>query len=89
MYLGFFACTHDKNNFDGQIMLERVPHAKVLTRAPKNQNFTEDMYVNEATKNGEWGQLIVDSITVDKLKVQMQNNYSLGWFCGREVPFFI
>ena len=37
MYLGFFACTQDQDNFDGHIMIERVSHAKFLTRASKNK----------------------------------------------------
>ena len=48
MYLGVFACPQDEENFDGRIMLERMSREKVLTRASKNQYFTEDMYINEA-----------------------------------------
>ena len=36
MYLGVVACLQDKDNFGSRIMLERVSHAKFLTRASKN-----------------------------------------------------
>ena len=42
-------------------MLERMLRAKLMTRASKNQNFMEDVYINEVIKQGEWSQLIVDS----------------------------
>ena len=50
MYLLVFACTQDEHNFDGQIILERVSRAKVLTYASKNQTFTEYLYINKTIK---------------------------------------
>ena len=47
----------------------------MLTRASKNIFLTEDVYINEAIKKGEWRQLIVDSMTVGESKLQMKNNY--------------
>ena len=35
MYLGVIACPQDEDNFDVRIILERVSHAKVLTRDSK------------------------------------------------------
>ena len=80
MYLLVFACTQDEHNFDGQIILERVSRAKVLTYASKNQTFTEYLYINKTIKKEEWRQFIGDSMTVDKLKVKIQNKYSLDGF---------
>ena len=37
IYLGVIACPQDEDNFYGLIMIERVSHAKVLTRASKNK----------------------------------------------------
>ena len=87
MYLGVISYPKDGDNFDGLIMLERVSCAKLLTRASKNHFFTKDIYINEAIKKGELRQLIVDSITVDKFKIQMQNNYSLGGFVAERLRF--
>ena len=48
MYLGVIDCPQYQDKFYGQIMLERVSCEKLLTRASKTQNFTEDVYINEA-----------------------------------------
>ena len=74
MYLGLVDFTQDEDNFNGQIILERVSQANVLTCDSKHKNITEDVYINGANKKGNWKQLIVDSMTVGELKVHMQNN---------------
>ena len=45
------------------------------------------MYINEAIKKGKWRQLIVDIMTAEKLKVQMQNSYSFGGFVAERLHF--
>ena len=59
----------------------------MLTRASKNIFLTEDVYINEAIKKGEWRQLIVDSMTVGESKLQMKNNYSLDSFVEERLHF--
>ena len=85
MYLGVVACPQDEDKFYGRIILERVSRAKVLTSASKNKYFTEDVHINEAIKKGEWRYLIVDNMTVEELKVQMQNNHSLDGFVAERL----
>ena len=87
MYFGVNTFPQYEDNFDGQIMLERVSRAKVLTCDSKNQHFTEDVYINEYIKKGEWRQLIVESMTVKNSKVQVHNNYSLDGFVAERLHF--
>ena len=53
MYVVVIAFIQDEDDFDFRIMREKMLRAKVLTRASKNQDFTEDVYINEAIKKGE------------------------------------
>ena len=55
MHLGVIDFPQDKDNFDDQIILERVSHAKVLTRASKNKHLRDDVYTKEAIKRSSIG----------------------------------
>ena len=55
IYLGVIDFPQDEDNFDDQIILERVSHAKVLTRASKNKHLRDDVYIKKAIKRSSIG----------------------------------
>ncbi len=78
MFLGVVACPQEQHKFDGRIMLERVSRQRKLTQSSRNQNFSDDVLVNEAIKKGEWrDELFVYGMTFGELKERLVERYAL------------
>ena len=57
MFLGVVSRPIPHRNFDGRIHLERISTQETVKKLTATQNFSDDVIVNQAIKNGEWRQL--------------------------------
>ena len=53
----------------------------------RNKNFTEDVYINEALRKGEWKQFVVAGMEVEELTQQIADNYELDEYVVERLQF--
>ena len=57
MFLGVVGRPTPYRNFDGKALRERVSEDVLVTKQTAHENFSDDVLVNSAIKEGEWRRL--------------------------------
>jgi hypothetical protein len=60
IFIGVVGEVNEENEFDGEILLERISENKILNRMTYQNNYHHDRETNDALKAGEWRELYPD-----------------------------
>ena len=85
MFLGVVACPNRDHNFDGRVFLKRVSKVEIVQRISRNQQFSENVYLNDAIKRGAWRELLIDILRVDEALNLIAGYYDLDEFVSERL----
>ena len=79
MFMGVVGRPIPHRNFNGKIFLERVSERIPVSKITSHQNFTDDVIINQAIKNGEWRSLFESEahLLVSEIITQISQTYAL------------
>ena len=79
MFLGVVGRPIPHRQFDGRILLERVSTTEPVTRQTATTNFSDDIFINNTIKSGEWRQLFqgISDLGCEDILNTVSSHYNL------------